>query len=61
MAIEITTYDSKFGSLLCDLNECLSRTYGDNFFGFHGWKDPINIGQVLGEEILGRDERIFFF
>ena len=21
-----TTYDSKFGSLLCDLNECLSRT-----------------------------------
>ena len=20
-----TTYDSKFGSLLCDLNECLSR------------------------------------
>ena len=22
----VTTYDSKFGSLLCDLNECLSST-----------------------------------
>ena len=26
-----TTYDSKFGSLLCDLNEHLSSTYGDYF------------------------------
>ena len=28
---QCTTYDSKFGSLLCDLNECLSSTYGDYF------------------------------
>ena len=27
-----TTYNSKFGSLLCDLNECLSSANGDYFF-----------------------------
>ena len=26
-----TTYDSKFGSLLCDWNDGLSSTYGDYF------------------------------
>ena len=28
---KLTTYDSKFGSLLCDWNDGLSSTYGDNF------------------------------
>ena len=28
---QYTSYDIKFGSLLCDLNECLSSTLGDYF------------------------------